>query len=96
MLALNLEVSHLLASIVELLGVLDADHGRVEWFGEVFLDLWSRIKDNARFLLEDLGNLVAGDVFLGEVIKVDKLLWIHSKFFCFLYLNVRVGLFFFI
>jgi len=96
LLAFNLEVSHLLASVIELLGVLDADHGRAEWSGKVSLDLRLGVKDNAGFLLEDVGNLVAGDVVLGEVIKIDKLLWIHSKFFCFLFLNVGLVCFFFI
>jgi len=49
LLAIDLEVSHLLASFVELLGVFDADHGGEERLGEVSLDLWLLVcvKDNS-------------------------------------------------
>ena len=40
LLAIDFEVLHLLASFVELFGVLDADHGGEERLGKISLDLW--------------------------------------------------------
>lgn len=79
-LLVDLEVSHLVASIVELLGVLDTDHGRAELSGDVSLDLRLGVEDNSGFLLEDVGNLVAGDVVSWKVVQVNELLWIHGNF----------------
>lgn len=84
-LLVDLEVSHLVASIVELLGVLDTDHGRAELSGDVSLDLRLGVEDNSGFLLEDVGNLVAGDVVSGKVVQVNKLLWIHGIFCLFVF-----------
>ena len=75
----NLEVPHLLASIVELLGVLDADHGGAELSGDVSLDLWLGVENDSGFFFEDAGNLVAGDVVSWQVVQVDKLLWVHVE-----------------
>jgi hypothetical protein len=77
LLAIDLEVSHLLAGVVELFGVLDADHGGTELSGDVSLDLGLRVKDDSGFVLEDDGNLVASDVVSWQVVEVDKLLWVH-------------------
>ena len=77
--AINFEVSHLLAGFIELLWVLDADHGGEERLGEISLDLWLLIgvKDNSRFVLNGLCNLVASDVVFWQVIKVYQLLCVH-------------------
>lgn len=77
LLAINLEVSHLLAGFIELLGVFDADHSRTEWSCQVSLDLWLGIKDNSGLVLEDKRDHGAGDFVLGKVVKVDQLLWVH-------------------
>lgn len=63
LLAINLEVPHLFASFSKLLGVLDDDHGGVEWLGKISLDLWLLVlleNDSASFL-ESFSNLVAAD-----------------------------------
>jgi hypothetical protein len=39
LIAVNLEVPHLLTSFIELLGVLNADHCGAEWFGKISSDL---------------------------------------------------------
>jgi len=77
LLAVDLEVLHLLASLFELLGVLDADHGGVEWSGDVSLDLWLGVEDNSGFVLEGDCNLVAADLVLGKIVQVDKLGSVH-------------------
>jgi hypothetical protein len=79
LLAVDFEVSHLLTSLGELLRIFNANHGGEEWLGEISLDLWLLIgvKDNSRFVLNGLCNLVAGDVVLWKVIKVDQLLCVH-------------------
>jgi hypothetical protein len=95
-LAVDLEVSHLLASVVELLGVLDTDHGGTELSGDVSLDLRLGIKDNLGFVSKSDGNLVAGDS-LWQVVQVDKLLWVHVEcFFVFFVYKCRVCLFFWV
>ena len=75
LLAVDLEVSHLLAGSLELLGVLDVDHGGVEGLGDVILDLRSLgvTEDNAGLILEAFGNLDRGDLVLGEIVQVDVL-----------------------
>jgi hypothetical protein len=79
LLAIDLEVLHLLAGFVELFWILDVDHSGAEWSGEVPLNLRLGVKDNSGFLLENLGDQVASDIFLGKVVEVDKLLWFHCK-----------------
>ena len=73
LLAIDLEVLHLLASLFKLLGVLDADHGGVEWSGDVSLDLGLGVEDDSGFLLEGDCNLVAADLVLGKIVQVDEL-----------------------
>jgi uncharacterized protein YuzB (UPF0349 family) len=79
LLAIDFEVSHLLTSFAELLGVFDADHGSEERLGEISLNLRLLIgvKDNSRLILNGLSNLVAGDVVFWEIVKVDQLLCVH-------------------
>jgi len=97
LLAVDFEVSHLLAGFVEVLGVLDADHGGEERLGDVSLDLRLHVgvKDNSRFVLENLCNLVAGNVVLWKVIKVDKRLLVHHllECFCFFVCFLKFGFF---
>jgi hypothetical protein len=57
LLALDLEISHGLAGSVEGDWVLDADDGRVEWGGDVLLDLWLGFKEDVGSLLEGDGDL---------------------------------------
>lgn len=85
LLAFNLEVSHLLTSFIEFLWILNTDHGREEWLGQVSLNLWLLIcvKDNSRFFLDGSCNLVASNVVLWKVIKVNQLLCVHHLFFFF-------------
>lgn len=79
LLVIDLEVSHLLTSFVELLRVFDADHGGEEGLGEISLNLWLLVgvKDNSRFILEGLSNHVAGDFIFWKIVKVDQLLCVH-------------------
>lgn len=56
MLALDLEVLHGLASLVESLWVLDADDGSVEWGGDVLLDLGLGLKKDVSLILEGDGD----------------------------------------
>ena len=58
---------------LELLGVLYADHGGVEWSGDVPLDLGLGVEDDSGFLLEGDCNLVAADLVLGKIVQVDEL-----------------------
>lgn len=88
LLAIDFEVSHLLAALSELLWILDADHGGEERLGEVSLDLrlLVGVKNDSRLVLDRLGNNVASNVFLWKVVKVDQLLCVHhfsSSFFLF-------------
>jgi hypothetical protein len=78
-LLIDLEVSHLVTSIVELLGIFDADHGRAELSGNVSLVLGLGVKNYSGFLLEDMSNLVAGDVVSWKVVQVNELLWVHLE-----------------
>ena len=90
LLAIDLEVSHLLAGLSELLGVLDDDHGRVEWLRKISLDLWLLVllENNLASLLEGVGNLVAANAVLGQVVEVNKLLNVHCL--CVSLCNVKV------
>ena len=79
LLALDLEVSHGLAGFVESYGVLDADDGRVEWGGDVLLDLWLGLEENAGFLLEGDGDSLRVGLISWKVVQVDKVLLLVSS-----------------
>lgn len=85
--AIDFEVFHLLTSFAELLGVFDADHGGEERLGEISLDLRLLIgvKDNSRFILNGLCNLVAGNVVFWQIVEVDQLLCVHHFLSFFLF-----------
>jgi len=87
LLAIDFEVFHLLTSFAELLGVLDADHGGEERLGEISLDLrlLVGVKDNSRFILNGLCNLVAGNVVFWQIVEVDQLLCVHHFLSFFLF-----------
>jgi hypothetical protein len=56
LLALDLEVFHGLAGFVESDWVFDADNSREEWGGEVLLDLWLGLEEDAGLILEGDGD----------------------------------------
>jgi len=87
LLAIDFEVFHLLTSFAELLGVFDADHGGEERLGEISLDLrlLVGVKDNSRFILNGLCNLVAGNVVFWQIVEVDQLLCVHHFLSFFLF-----------
>ena len=89
LLAVDLEVLHLLAGFLELGVVWDGDDGGPEWAGDVFSDLGSALEVNAGASFELHGDLLGIDGVLGEVVKVDKVLFIsglhHFCGFSFLY-----------
>jgi hypothetical protein len=91
LLAIDLEVSHLLAGGLELIGILDVDHGRVEGLGNIILDLRSLgvSKDNASLFLEAFGDLDRGDLVLGEIVEVDVLSVHCERVFFVDFLNLR-------
>ena len=76
LLSFDLEVLHGLAGFVESDWVLDADDSRVEWSGDVLLDLWLLVKKNVGLFLEGDGDLsgiglvslVNGAVTIGKVL----------------------------
>lgn len=79
MLALDLEVLHGLASLVESLWVLDADDGSVEWGGDVLLDLWLLVKNDVGFFLKSDGDLSRIDLISWKVVEIDKVLLLVSS-----------------
>ena len=89
MLALDLEVLHLLAGFLELSVIWDGDDGSPEWASDVLSDLGSALEGNASTGFERLGDLLGVNGVLGEVVKVDKVLFISGlHHFC--------GFFFFV
>jgi hypothetical protein len=58
-LAFDLEVAHLVTSVLELIGILDADHGTVERLGDIVLDLGLLGVDecDTGLVLKDLSEL---------------------------------------
>jgi len=68
LLAIDLEVLHLLTGVLELLSIGDAENSAEEWSGVVSLDLWLGLKDHTSLVLEDLGQLNRGEVVLWEVV----------------------------
>ena len=98
LLAVDLEVLHLLAGFLELSVIWDGDDGSPEWAGDVLSDLGSALEVNASAALELHGDLLGIDGVLGEVVEVDKVLFIsvlhHFCGFSFLYGVKEVVLFF--
>jgi len=89
LLALDLEVLHLLAGFLELSVIWDGDDGSPEWASDVLSDLGSALEGNASTGFERLGDLLGVNGVLGEVVKVDKVLFISGlHHFC--------GFFFFV
>ena len=76
LLAVNLEVLHLVAGFLELGIVWNGDDGSPEWAGDVLSDLWSALEVNSGFGLELHGDLLGINGVLGEVVKVDKVLFV--------------------
>jgi hypothetical protein len=68
LLAIDLEVLHLLTGNLELLSILDAENSAEEWSGVVSLDLWLLLKDDTRLVLEDLGQGDGCELILWEVV----------------------------
>jgi hypothetical protein len=68
LLAIDLEVLHLLTGVLELLSIGDAENSAEEWSGVISLDLWLLLKDDTSLVLKDLGQLNRGEVVLWEVV----------------------------
>jgi hypothetical protein len=86
LLALDLEISHGLAGLVEGDWVLDADDSRVEWGGDVLLDLWLGVKEDVGFLLEGDGDLSRVGLISWKIIEIDKVLLLVSGWVLHLFL----------
>ena len=78
LLAFDLEVLHGLACLVEGNWVLDADDSRVEWSGNVLLNLWLGVKKNVGFFLESDGDLSRIGLISWKVVEIDEVLLLVS------------------
>ena len=78
LLAFDLEVLHGFAGFVESDWVLDADDSRVEWGGDVLLDLWLLVKKNVGFFLEGDGDLSGVGLVSWKVVEIDEVLLLVS------------------
>ena len=85
-LAFDLEVAHLVTGILELIGILDADHGTVERLGDIIFDLGllGINEGNAGLVLKDLSEFDGADVLLGKIVEVDVLRGFHGEELVFL------------
>ena len=72
-LPVNFKIAHFLASDFKLNRVFDVDNSRVKRFGDVFPDLGSCFKNDARLLFENHGYLCAANLVLWQVIKVNQI-----------------------
>ena len=79
LLAVNFKVSHSSTGLFKLNWVFDVDNGWVEWSGEISSNLWLNIEVNISLSLESFGNFFAADVFFWEIIKIDQVLVLVSK-----------------
>jgi hypothetical protein len=79
LLTLDLEVSHGVAGFVESDWVLDADDGRVEWGGDVLLDLGLGVEEDVGSLLESDGDSLGVGLLSWEVVQVDQVLLLVSS-----------------
>jgi hypothetical protein len=73
-LAVDLEVSKLLAGLLESLLVWDNHDGGVEGTINVASELRLAIENNASSLLDQSGDVVGSDVLLGEIVHVEVVL----------------------
>ena len=91
---LDVEVSHLLASLFVLVRVLDHDHGGVEGLGDVLLDLGLLrvLESNTGLFLEGLSDLDGSHLLLGEIVQVDELLSLSVHCSVFYFFDLRVSL----
>jgi len=83
LLAINLKVHHFFTGVFELLVILDVDNGGPERASDVLSDLWSLLKVHISLFFEDNGNFFGVDFLLGEVVKIDEVLFfaLHSFIF---------------
>ena len=97
--AVDLEVLHLLTGFIELNVIWDGDNGGPEWASDVLSDLGSALEVDASFFFELHGDLLGIDGVFGEVVKVDKVLFVSGLhhfcgFFFFVWSKGWVVLFF--
>jgi len=84
LITIDLEVSHLITSLLVLYWVLDDDDGRVEWSEEVSSDLWSLLDDSTAFLPESFSDFDGADLIFWEIIKIHVIsLSFELHIFCF-------------
>lgn len=73
----DLEISHLVTSLLVLIGILNVYHSGVERLGDVLLNLRLLLgvrKDDVGDILESSSDLDGGHVFLGKIIQIHELL----------------------
>ena len=71
--ALELEIPKILRNSLEMVGVVDSNFSRVEWFVYVSVDL-GLLDFNTALLLYEGRELRRGVVVLGQVVEVDNVL----------------------